>query len=403
MAAGTAAEAGARVCILDPNRKLGRKLRITGKGRCNVTNACRVQDFIQNVPSNPKFLYSVLNAFGPDDTIDFFEGLGVPLKTERGNRVFPVSDRADDIADALVNWISGYHVRWTGCRAEQIITEQGRVSGVDTTRGFFSCRAVILCAGGASYPLTGSNGGGYKLAASLGHRIIPPEPSLIPLESDDAACSELAGLSPRNVVLSVYEDDRLIYREMGEMLFSHFGVTGPLVLSASAHMRKIGRASYRLEIDFKPALSEEKLDERIRRDFDKYLNKNILNALSDLMPRSLIPVVLRLAGIPEEVKVHSVTRQQRMSLIRILKGFPVSVRGTRPISEAIVTRGGVDVKQVDPRSMASRLVDGLFFAGEILDADAYTGGFNLQIAWSTGRAAGTCAAKKVLSEQELSL
>ena len=402
MAAGTAAETGAAVLLLDPNRKLGRKLRITGKGRCNVTNACAIPDFMTHVASHPRFLYSALHAFDPGHTMEFFERLGVPLKTERGGRVFPVSDRADDIADTLTDWLRRNRVDVNSCRAEEIISDRNTVTGVRTHDAFIPCSSVILCAGGASYPLTGSDGNGYKLAGLLGHTIVPPEPSLIPLESDDTFCAELAGFSPRNVVLSVFENDRQIFRELGEMLFAHFGVTGPLVLSASAHMRHFGSASYRLEIDFKPALSEEKLDERVLRDFDRYKNRNISNALLDLLPGSLIPVVLDLTAIPGDTKIHSVTKKQRRALVCLLKRFPVSVRGPRPIEEAIVTRGGIDVRQVDPRTMSSRIIRGLYFAGEILDVDAYTGGYNLQIAWATGRMAGASAAQHICLEGEQS-
>ena len=393
MAAGTAAENGAAVTLIDPNQKLGRKLRITGKGRCNVTNACAVREFMENVPRNPKFLYSALSGFSPADAEAFFEGLGVQLKTERGRRVFPVSDNANDIADALAGWLAGRGVHIVHGRVTAILTENGAVCGVRTERGDIACRAAVLCTGGASYPLTGSDGGGYKLAAALGHAIVPPRPSLVPLESPDAFCAALAGFSPRNVTLSVYEDDKLIFRELGEMLFAHFGVTGPLVLSASAVMRKFGRASYRLGIDFKPALDENALDARILRDFEKYKNRDLSNALSDLAPRSLVPVLIERSGIPGDTKVHSVTRAQRLALVRLLKDFSVSVSGPRPIEEAIITSGGADVKQIDPRTMMSRLVGGLYFAGELLDVDAYTGGYNLQIAWATGRRAGLSAAE----------
>ena len=389
MAAGTAAGEGRGVLLIEPNAKLGRKLRITGKGRCNVTNDCDVRAFMANVPHNPKFLYSAVNAFTPADAMRFFEALGVPLKTERGGRVFPVSDNANDVADRLEAWLRGRGVRVVRNRAEAIEYDAGgAVCGVRTDRGVIPCRAAVVCTGGASYPGTGSTGDGYALAAAAGHRVIDPAPSLVPLESPDAFCAELAGLAPRNVTLTVLENGKAIYKEQGEMLFAHFGVTGPLVLSASAHMRSFGERAYALAIDFKPALDAEKLDARILRDFDKFKNRDVGNALDELMPRSLIPVVLRLAAIPPDTKTHSVTRVQRRALAGTLKAFPVRVTGPRPIAEAIVTRGGVDVKQVDPRSMASRLVPGLYFAGEVLDVDAYTGGFNLQIAWATGRLAG---------------
>lgn len=386
--AGTAAQAGRSVILLEPNDKLGRKLRITGKGRCNCTNNCGVREFMASVPTNPKFLYSCLNAFPPEETMAFFESIGVPLKTERGSRVFPVSDSANELADALGGWMRAQGVRVVKARARDIRTENGAVSGVRTDGGEIACRAAALCTGGRSYPLTGSRGDGYVLAERLGHRVIEARPSLVPLESPDGFCSELAGFAPRNVTLHVYEDGRPIFSELGEMLFTHFGVSGPLVLSASAHMRRFGSCRYELAIDFKPALDAEKLDERLLRDFAKYANKNFANALDELAARSFIPVLVRMSGIAPEQKVNSITREQRRRFGALLKAFPVRVSAPRPIDEAIVTSGGVDVRQVDPRSMRSKLVPGLYFAGELLDVDAYTGGFNLQIAWSTGRCAG---------------
>ena len=394
MAAGTAAARGLDVLLAEPNDRLGRKLRITGKGRCNITNDSGVNDVIAAIPTNPKFLYSSLSAFPPKEAMAFFESIGVRLKTERGRRVFPVSDSANEVADRLTEWMKGQGVRVLKNRITALrLDDAGAVCGAETDRGVIPCRAVIVCTGGASYPGTGSTGDGYSLARSVGHRVIEPAPSLVPLVSPDDYCAELSGFAPRNVKLSVFEDQKLIFQEQGEMLFSHFGVTGPLILSASAHMRRFGERAYRLEIDFKPALDEEKLDERILRDFEKYKNRDFSNALSELAPRSLIPVLVRLSGIPPESKVHSVTREQRRTLVRLFKAFPVSVSGTRPLAEAIVTRGGVDVRSVDPRTMASKLVKDLYFAGEVLDVDAYTGGYNLQIAWSTGRCAGMAVGK----------
>lgn len=321
----------------------------------------------------------------------YFSGLGVPLKTERGNRVFPVSDNANDIADALVRRCGVLGVRWEKTRAARILTKDGAVCGVACTGGEISCRAAALCTGGRSYPLTGSNGAGYEMARELGHTIVPTRPSLVPLESSNDYCGEMQGFAPKNVVLSAYENDKLIYREMGEMLFTHFGVSGPLVLSASAHMRSMGSAAYRLEIDLKPALDEKKLDARILRDFEKYANKEFKNALGELAGHSMIPVLVRLSEIPEDKSVNSITRAERLRLGKLLKAFPVAISGFRPIDEAIVTAGGVSTKEVNPRTMESKLVPGLYFAGEILNLDAYTGGFNLQIAWATGHTAG-CAA-----------
>ena len=385
-----AAERGKRVVILDGNRSLGRKLRITGKGRCNLTNDCDVREVMRNIPGDGRFLYSALTRFPPEETMALFRSLGVPLKTERGDRVFPVSDRADDVADALARRLETLGVRVLRSRATGILTDKGAVCGVGHENGVIDCRAAALCTGGRSYPLTGSDGAGYELARALGHTVVPTRPSLVPLVSDDEFCAEMHGFSLRNVVLRAYEDDRLIYHELGEMLFTHFGVSGPLVLSASAHMRRMGQARYRLEIDLKPALDEKKLDERILRDFEKYANREFKNALDDLAARSMIPVLLRLSGIPEDTKVHSITREQRRRLAALFKAFPVSVSGFRPIAEAIVTAGGISTTEVNPRTMESKLVPGLYFAGEVLDLDAYTGGFNLQIAWATGHAAG-CA------------
>lgn len=385
-----AAERGIKVVILDENRQLGRKLRITGKGRCNLTNNCDTKTILQNIPGDGRFLYSALSRFGPQEVMAYFTALGVPLKTERGNRVFPVSDNANDIAEALVRRCGELGIRWERTRAKRILTRDGSVCGVVCADGEIACRAAALCTGGRSYPLTGSNGAGYEMARELGHTIVPTRPSLVPLESGDDYCGEMQGFAPKNVVLSAYEDDKLIYKEMGEMLFTHFGVSGPLVLSASAHMRSMGSAAYRLEIDLKPALDEKKLDARILRDFEKYANKEFKNALGELAGHSMIPVLVRLSEIPEDKSVNSITRAERLRLGKLLKAFPVSISGFRPIDEAIVTAGGVSTKEVNPRTMESKLVPGLYFAGEILDLDAYTGGFNLQIAWATGHTAG-CA------------
>ena len=391
MCAVQAAGRGLRVVILDGNRQLGRKLRITGKGRCNVTNNCDAKTVLQNIPGDGRFLYSALSRFSPADTMAFFTALGVPLKTERGNRVFPVSDKADDIADAIANKCRALGVRVLRERAKRILTENGAVCGVLGEETELRCRAAALCTGGRSYPLTGSDGAGYALARALGHSVTPTRPSLVPLESEDDYCGEMQGFSLKNVLLRAYEDEKLIFSEQGEMLFTHFGVSGPLVLSASAKMRRMGEASYRLAIDLKPALDEKKLDERILRDFEKYANKEFKNALNDLAGRTMIPVLVRLSAIEEDAKVNSITREQRRALVQLFKNFPVSVSGFRPIDEAIVTAGGVSTKEVNPRTMGSKLVPGLYFAGEILDLDAYTGGFNLQIAWATGFVAGCSA------------
>jgi predicted Rossmann fold flavoprotein len=384
MAAVISARRGLDVTLLEPERKAGRKLRITGKGRCNLSNACEAREFLENVPGNPKFLRSAIHAFPPGAAMAFFESLGVPLKVERGGRVFPVSDRADDVADALERAMLDAGALVRHARAQAILAEDGRVTGVVTDGETLPCRAALLCTGGLSYPKTGSTGDGYRMAGELGHTLVKPRPSLVPLETD-GPCAELQGLSLRNVTLSACDaDGKLLFRELGEMLFTQFGVSGPLVLSASAHMRKLSESGqYRLSIDLKPALDERKLDERLLRDFTKYSNRDFRNALGDLLPRKLIPVMVRLSGIDGETKVNAVTREQRRRFAAIVKDFPLRVRAARPIDEAVVTAGGIAVGEISPRTMESKLVRGLYFAGEILDTDAYTGGFNLQIAWST--------------------
>lgn len=390
MCALTAAQRGLNVVLLEPNKMLGKKLRITGKGRCNVTNHCDVKTILANIPGDGRFLYSALNRLGPQDTMALFESLGVPLKTERGSRVFPVSDRSHDVANALERAYAHAGGRVVHAAATDILTQDGAVSAVVTTEGTIDCDAAVICTGGLSYPLTGSTGDGYRLARQLGHTVTPTRPSLVPLESDDPWCAEMQGFSLRNVTLTVYdEQNKVIYSDLGEMLFTHFGVSGPLVLSASAHMRDFSQHKYRLSIDLKPALDEKKLDARILRDFQKYTNRDFKNALYDLSGHAMIPVLVRLSGIPEDTKVNAITREQRHKLVELFKHFPVSVTGTRPIDEAIITSGGVSLKEVNPRTMGSKLVPGLYFAGEVLDLDAYTGGFNLQIAWSTGYVAGS--------------
>ena len=394
MAAGLAAEAGASVTLFEKNPKVGRKLAITGKGRCNVTNNCDVQTVLANVPVNPRFLYSALGRFSSADAMAFFEKLGVPLKTERGGRVFPVSDKAIDVVDALFFWVKRAGVTIVNEPVEDILTRDGRVTGVFAGNHDHKADRVILATGGASYPLTGSTGDGYRFAKALGHTIVPPRPSLVPLVEDGTVCQSLMGLSLRNVAITVLENDKTIYQDFGEMLFTHFGLSGPLILSASAHMRHFGSKNYRIEIDLKPALDEKTLDKRVLGDFEKHKNSDFVNALGELLPRKLIPAVIEAAGIDPRVKVHSITKAERASLVRVLKHFPIRISGARPIAEAIVTTGGVSVKQVDPKTMASKVTPGLYFAGEILDVDAYTGGFNLQIAWATGRLAGLSAAQE---------
>ena len=388
MAAITAARRGRSVALIEHNPFCGKKLRITGKGRCNVCNNCDIKTFLKNVPTNGKFLYSALNRFSPDDTMAYFESLGVPLKTERGSRVFPVSDNAHDIARALEAEMRRAGVFLLHDSAGEILLENGAVRGVRCAENTLQCESALIATGGASYPLTGSTGDGYRMAKALGHTVTPLLPSLVPLESDDADCAEMQGFSLKNVTLTLRDGQgKALYCELGEMMFTHFGITGPLVLSASAFLR--GSAGpWTAEIDLKPGLDEKKLDARLLRDFEQYKNRDFANALGDLAGRTMIPVLVRRSGIPGETKVNAVTREQRQRLLQLFKAFPVSVRGPRPISEAIVTSGGVNVKEVDPRTMGSRIVDGLYFAGEVLDLDAFTGGFNLQIAWSTGHLAG---------------
>lgn len=395
MAASAAAQVGAQVVLFEKNAKVGRKIMITGKGRCNVTNDCDVPGVLANIPVNPRFLYSALGKCSPADIMAFFEGLGVPLKTERGNRVFPVSDKALDIVDALFFHVKRLGVRLElGCTVEGIETRDGAVCGVRVNGKVFAADRVIVATGGASYPATGSTGDGYTFARVLGHTIIPPRPSLVPLVAEGDVCSKLMGLSLKNVRITVRENEKPIFEDFGEMLFTHFGLSGPLILSASAHMRHFGSKQYRVDIDLKPALDEKTLDKRLLSDFEAHKNSDFINALGELLPRKLIPVVVERSGIDPRVKVHSVTKAQRQALLHLLKAFPVTITGARPIAEAIITTGGVSVKQVSPKTMESKLVKGLYFAGEILDVDAYTGGFNLQIAWATGRLAGQSAAEE---------
>lgn len=395
MAAITAARRGAGVTLLEPNERLGKKLNITGKGRCNVTNDCDQETLMANIPGNGRFLYSALTRFTPQDAMAFFEALGVPLKVERGNRVFPVSDRSFDISGALERELRRLRVRILRERAAEITAEDGRVTGVQTDRQHHPADAVVLATGGVSYPGTGSTGDGYAMAATLGHTIVPPRGSLVPLESGDADCAAMQGLSLRNVEATVLNGkNKPVFREFGEMLFTHCGVSGPLILSASAHLRRWDKEQYRLSIDLKPALDQQKLDSRILRDIGENPNRDMANILSGLVHRSMVPVLLRRLALPEGEKANSLTKEQRRALVQELKHFTVSLTGPRPVAEAIVTAGGVKVGDVVPGTMASKLAEGLYFAGEILDVDAYTGGFNLQIAWATGYLAGLSAAEQ---------
>ena len=392
MAAICAAEQGAEVTLLEPNERLGKKLNITGKGRCNVTNNADLETLLANIPKNGKFLYSAFSRFDGRDAMAFFEKLGVPLKTERGSRVFPVSDRAFDISGALERRLKALKVTLRRERAVALEIKEGVIRGVAGEKNAYPADAVILATGGVSYPATGSTGEGHRMAEAAGHTVTPLQGSLVPLKEQGNLCARMQGLSLRNVSLTVFENDKKIYTDFGEMLFTHFGVSGPLVLSASAHMRRFGKKKYRLEIDLKPALDEPTLDKRILSDFEKHSNSDFCNALNDLLPQKLIPVLVELTGIPEHQKVHDITKEQRRELLRLLKHFPVPIAGLRPVTDAIITSGGVKVGEINPTTMESKLVKGLYFAGELIDVDAYTGGFNLQIAWATGRAAGIAAA-----------
>ena len=401
MAALSAREAGSSVLLVEPNEKLGRKLYITGKGRCNLTNDCSPETVLENVTRNSRFLYSAVTKFPPAQVKLYFTTLGVPLKTERGGRVFPCSDKASDVIDALFTALRRNGVIISHTRATEILTQEGAVTGVQTDRGLISCAAAILATGGVSYPRTGSTGDGHRMAAALGHAILPPVGSLVPLVEKGNYCSRMQGLSLRNVTLTVKnQKKKVVYQEQGELLFTHFGLSGPLVLSASAHLRDYEKNSYTAMIDLKPALEENKLDSRVLRDFGEHPNRALRTVLEGLLPRLMIPVALEVAGLNGETPVHEVTRQQRRRLVETLKGFRVEIAGPRPVEEAIVTSGGVKTGEVDPGTMMSKRCKGLFFGGELLDVDAYTGGFNLQIAWCTGRAAGLAAAAYVLQNEE---
>lgn len=394
MAAITAAGAGGRVLVIEPNEKVGRKLYITGKGRCNVTNDCTQEEFFSSVPRNGKFLYGAVSRFSPKDTMAFFESLGVPLKTERGNRVFPQSDKAADIVDALFFEMRRRGIQLLHGRVTELLTEENRICGVRMQNGDqIAARAVILATGGASYPGTGSTGDGYRLAQEAGHSISPIRASLVPLESPDSCCPRMQGLALKNVGLKVKDrKGKSVFQDQGEMLFTHFGLSGPLVLSASAHM-DFSKNGYTAHIDLKPALDEQKLDLRLLRDFENRANQNFSSVLGGIVPQSMIPVLAERCGIPAEQKAHDIRREQRRSLLEALKDFSIDLSGTRPVAEAIVTSGGVKVGEVDPKTMGSKKTSGLYIAGELLDVDAYTGGFNLQIAWSTGYVAGSSAAE----------
>lgn len=385
-AAIQAAQQGSRVLILERNGRLGKKLLITGKGRCNVTNQCSAREILENTQRNGRFLYSAMESCTPEMVCAFFEENGCALKTERGNRVFPVSDRSQSVLECLQRLLNKNRVTVIGDRAVSVETIEGIVKGVKGEKGFYAAANVILATGGLSYPTTGSTGDGYRMAEKLGHTIVPQEGSLVPLCTSGDDCQQMQGLSLRNVAVKMLDGkNKVLYRDFGELLFTHFGVSGPTALSASAHLKG---DNCKLQIDLKPALEPEKLQERIIRDLNQYRNRSMENALTDLLPRSMIPVVLKRLGVDPALQANSFTKEHRRKLVELLKCFTVEITAKRPVSEAIITSGGVKVSEIDPKTMESKLISGLYFAGEIIDCDAYTGGFNLQIAWATGYAAG---------------
>lgn len=389
-AGGAAAENGNSVTVIERNARPARKVMITGKGRCNVTNACfDLDDLVSNVVHNPRFMYSAFSSFMPYDTMALMENMGVKLKIERGNRVFPESDKAVDIVDALVKYAkkSGANIV-QGC-VKSFNFENGLIKSVNLDDGsVVDGDAFAVCTGGMSYASTGSDGIGYELARQAGHRIVPLEPSLVSLVCSDGYVTRLQGLSLKNVSVKLLDGEKEIYSDFGEMMFTHYGVTGPVILSASSHMTKPREHNYKIVIDLKPALDEQTLDKRIQRDFAENTNKDFINSLSKLLPNKLIPVIVKLSGIEPSLKVNQITKEQRMRLVSLLKGMTVNISDFRPINEAVVTSGGVDVREINPKTMRSKLVDNLYFAGEVIDVDAYTGGFNLQIAFSTGMLCG---------------
>ena len=380
-----AAQQGAHVLLLERNERLGKKLLITGKGRCNVTNNCSAQEVLQNIPRNGRFLYSAMENYPPSSIMEFLESHGCQLKVERGNRVFPVTDKSSSVLECLRNVMhrSGVQIRTE--RAVELLTDTQGIIGVRTDKSVIPAKWVILATGGLSYPTTGSTGDGYEMARKLGHTIIAPEGSLVPLECAGQDCADMQGLSLRNVGIKLLNSkNKVLYKDFGELLFTHFGLSGPTVLSSSAHLKG---DNCRLIIDLKPALDEGKLNDRILRDLEQYKNRSMENALTDLLPRSMIPVVLRRLAIPCDLQANSLTKQQRRALVELLKAFTLEITGKRPVAEAIITSGGIKTAEIDPKTMESKKVHGLYFSGEIIDCDAYTGGFNLQIAWATAYAA----------------
>ncbi|MBQ9737694.1 MAG: NAD(P)/FAD-dependent oxidoreductase [Clostridia bacterium] len=391
MAAGTAADRGLNVVLIEKNRMLGKKMLITGKGRCNITNACEdVEELLNNVTVNRSFLYSSFYGFTNQDTIEFFNDLGVETKVERGNRVFPVSDRSQSVVDAMTRFVKKSGVQIVRDNVCRVLSQDGKVLGVECDNaGIIYAQSVIVATGGASYKGTGSTGDGYKWAKELGHTVTPILPSLVPLEVEEKWAYELMGLALKNIEITVLnERNKRIYHDFGEMMFAHFGLSGPVILSASAHMRPMAEGKYKILLDLKPALDEKKLDARIVRDFSKFSNRDFVNSLGELLPNGIVDAVVMLSGIDPRKKVNSITKEERKRLVSVIKGVEFNVKDFCPIEQAIITTGGISVKEIDASTMQSKLVDGLYFAGEIIDVDGYTGGFNLQIAFSTGRLAG---------------
>ena len=394
MAAISAARSDADVILFEKNDRLGKKLRITGKGRCNVTNDCDKNEFLSNVASNSKFLFASISRFSTTDTKDFFEECGVPLKTERGKRVFPVSDKAQDIVSAMENACIEAGVRIIKKKVDSLIIEDGKAIGVIACGEKYASKSVIVCTGGASYPRTGSTGDGYRFAKAAGHKIVDIKPSLVPLVAKGKLCAHLQGLSLKNISFKVrnQENGKIVFEDFGEMMFTHFGLTGPVVLSASAHLSDIESGKYIACIDMKPALDFKTLDARILSDFNECINKDFINSLDALLPQKMIDAVVGLSGIDPRKKVNSITKEEREKLVSFIKNIEIPLIGFRSIDEAIITKGGVSVNEISPKTMESKLISGLYFAGEVLDLDAYTGGFNLQIAFSTATLAGENAA-----------
>ncbi len=395
MAAAACAAMGADALIIEKNSYLGKKMGITGKGRCNITNASDIRDFIGNIPVNGKFMHSAFYAFSNEDMIELLSRYGVETKIERGNRVFPVSDKAKTVVDALKNYAKD-----SGARAicDKVLSvkkvDEGFLLNLEN-RGKLKADKVIIATGGASYPVTGSTGDGYDFAKSLGHTIVTPTPSLVPLTTQGDVARKMMGLSLKNIAITIKDENgKKYYSDFGEMLFTHFGVSGPVILSASSHLRDFDKKNYMLSIDLKPALDEEALDKRILRDFSSELNRDFINSLDELLPKKAIPVIIELSGIPERKKVRDITKAERLALVNLIKNLTLEITGTRPIAEAIITSGGVSVKEINPKTMESKIVPGLYFAGEVIDVDAYTGGYNLQIAYSTGHLAGENAGKE---------